>query len=251
MPVAPTPNNSVGELIHFGAFLLVLEAALFLSFIINLGYIGNVADAYTSTTAGDALYVLVLTTSHFFTNTAAVAELYARLTRTRTEFELSETSYLQSDLSWTPALFLVPLFIAALDATNVVRACIYHHESRIQFHAVFTQVISVLSFLWSFYIAYWLRSWQECQAFVLENAKKKLAEQQRASSSGGAVPSLQERVLIATEAQPQTNGRNGYTLEGAEYPVRLGGANAGLYLRQSSAHHASRYSEAPRGGISV
>ena len=134
--------------LFFGFCILVSECVVFGYFCKNIWTLYKADSLLTDWSVGDKLYGLILTTTHFFSNTIAAAELFSRLWKGLSVLE-SGQDLKKEDQAWSPAVVLAPLFCAALDSTAVVRAFINHHSDSYQAQAVLAFANSLCTCAWA------------------------------------------------------------------------------------------------------
>ena len=186
-PQPRAPPDGLSDLVFSGIIILLLEIVLLIFFFVNLVYVATSNMDDPRNKAGDELYVLMMTTSHFFTNTVSVIELCGRLRKTDGERFVTKkpngweySDFRNSDLGWSAAFFVVPFFSASLDALNMVRCYIYHLEQRVQAQTVLAQINTVASFAWCLVVAQWLAS---AQSRAVVNLTKEAADAARETAS--------------------------------------------------------------------
>lgn len=137
----------------FGCVVVLSEFTLFGVFITNLFNIATKLDPASDFTVPDKLYGLLLTTTHFFSNSVAAIEMCARLYRLLTK---RDDDRKEEDYAWSPAFFCLPFFCAALDTISVVRVYIYKTGFLFQLNSGFALANSLATCLWGITVVIWL-----------------------------------------------------------------------------------------------
>ena len=132
-------------LIIIGLCLLATDVAFFIILLVDLVNIGTL-NLPEDVSPHDELYVLMLCTAHFPSNTVSLCELIGRLFRRRSQ-KLEERDFEESNFS--PTWFLVSVFACMYDSTGLVRTRLSTYTSLICAATFIAVTTSLATALWS------------------------------------------------------------------------------------------------------